>query len=85
MRVSCARICERQSLFLGGLAVAAPAAHAADPASMTAFLDSTLGPGFVQAFSLIFVSELGDKVCVCVYPCGAEVLLSSLQLFTSSV
>jgi len=28
---------------------------------VTAFLDRTLGPGFVQAFSLIFVSELGDK------------------------
>jgi len=25
------------------------------------FLDRTVGPGFVQAFSLIFVSELGDK------------------------
>jgi hypothetical protein len=43
--------------------VAAPAAHAAaDVGSVTAFLDRTLGPGFVQAFSLIFVSELGDKV-----------------------
>jgi putative Ca2+/H+ antiporter (TMEM165/GDT1 family) len=53
----------RQSLFLGGLAVAAPAAHAAaDVGSVTAFLDRTLGPGFVQAFSLILVSELGDKV-----------------------
>lgn len=41
--------------------MAAPAAQATDVLSVTAFLDRTMGPGFVQAFSLIFVSELGDK------------------------
>ena len=58
-----------QSVFLGGVALAAPAAQATDVLSVTAFLDRTMGPGFVQAFSLIFVSELGDKVLFTMWPC----------------
>ena len=67
----------RQSLFLacllgGAVSPALAAAVAGDGGGVAqgaldasevglGFLDRTVGPGFVQAFSLIFVSELGDK------------------------
>jgi putative Ca2+/H+ antiporter (TMEM165/GDT1 family) len=53
----------------GALTLLAPeSAHGAGLSVPAAFIDSSLGGAFVQASSLIFVSELGDKVLPTVLP-----------------
>ena len=54
------------------------AAGAVTPSAATA-VDSVLGAGFVQAFSLIFLSEVGDKTF---FIAGSRSLSLSLSLFT---
>lgn len=48
-------------MLVGGAAPAMAADLTALGASGAGLIDSTVGPGFAQAFSLIFVSEIGDK------------------------
>ena len=76
------------SVFLGVTAAGASPASAVDLAQGLAFdgsalVDRTLGPGFAQAFSLIFISELGDKTFFIAALLAAK--FGKLVSFTGSV